>query len=108
MIRTGRIVVIGDEILALVASAAGIESYTFKGNCSELYNWLTNNVPSYDVIIYLDDVADKCTKIKKILAEYAKEKMVMELEHPLKKEFVDPKKLYKEFACRVLGFEVEL
>lgn len=108
MIKSGRIIVIGDEVTALVASAAGLESYIFNGNCAELYDWLVNNASSYDVLIYLDDVANKCAKVKKLLAEYAKEKMVMELEHPLKKELTDPRKLYKELASRILGIEVEL
>lgn len=108
MIKSGRIIVIGDEVMALVASAAGLESYIFKGNCAELYDWLVNNASSYDVLIYLDDVASKCAKVKKLLAEYAKEKTVMELEHPLKKELADPRKLYKELASRILGIEVEL
>lgn len=108
MIRTGRIVIIGDEVLALVANAAGLESYIFKDDCAELYDWLVNNASSYDVLIYLDKVANKCAKVRRLLAEYAKEKIVMELEHPLKKEFTDPRKLYKEVARRILGIGVEL
>lgn len=108
MIKVGRVVIIGDEVLALVASAAGLESYTFKGNCAELYDWLVNNASSYDVLVYLDEIANKCAKVRKLLAEYAKEKTVMELEHPLKKEFTDPKKLYKEVARKILGIGIEL
>lgn len=108
MIKTGRIVIIGDEVMALVASAVGLESHIFKGNCAELYEWLLSNASLYDIIIYLDEIADKCAKVKKLLVEYAKEKTIMELEHPLKKEFMDPRRYYKELASKILGVEVEL
>lgn len=108
MIKTGKIVVIGDEVMALVASAAGLESYVFNGNCTELYDWLVDNASSYDVLIYLDDVVSKCAKVKNLLSEYAKEKIVMVLEHPLRGKLIDPRKPYKELANRILGIEVEL
>ncbi|MEM0199080.1 MAG: hypothetical protein QW123_03215 [Desulfurococcaceae archaeon] len=108
MIKRGRVIFIGDEALELIARAAGLDAYLFKANCEDLNNWLSNNIQNYDVIVYLDLVAESCSSFRRILNAYSREKLFVELEYPLKKEFTDPKKYYKELAKKDLGVEIEL
>lgn len=108
MIRRGKIVLIGDEGLELIALAAGLDAYRFKGNCEDLRNWLLNNIHMYDVIVYLDLVAESCSDFRKVLNTYSRDRLIVEIEYPLKKQFTDPKKYYKEIVRRDLGVEIEL
>lgn len=108
MIKPGRVLFIGDEGLGIIARAAGFESFVFRGDCRELADWLTTNIAMYDVIVYTDNIAEQCSEFRNLLATYTREKLVVELEHPLKREFTDPRKHYKEQARKDLGIEIEL
>lgn len=108
MIRRGRIVVIGDEYLEIVALAAGIDAYVFDDDCKKLLEWLVANIESYDVIVYLDIVADKCRDVKELFERGVREKMVLPIGHPMKGVYRSPKDYYREITKKVLGMEVSL
>lgn len=108
MIRPGRVVFVCDEVLDLVAKAAGLETYVFRGDCRDLYGWLGSSAGQYDVIVYLDTVVEACADARRMLEAYSRERLLVELEHPLKKELTDPRRRYREVAKKDLGVEVEL
>lgn len=108
MIKGGRILVVGDEYLELIALAAGVDTYLFDDNCKKLLDWLISNIESYDVIVYLDIIADECRDVKDFLEKNIHEKIVLSIEHPTRGVYKDPREYYKEMTRRILGVEVSL
>lgn len=108
MIRQGRVLLVGDEAMGVLGNAAGVEVYVFRGNCRELVDRLKENASLYDVLIYLNEIAEQCRELKTVLDVYFKNKLLVELEHPLKERIRDPKTRYREMARRDLGVEIEL
>lgn len=108
MIKRGRIVVIGDEYLEMVALAAGVDAYVFDEDCKKLLNWLVANIESYDVVIHLDSVTTKCRDVGEFLEREARERMVLPIGHPMKGVYRSPKEYYREITKRVLGVEISL
>lgn len=108
MIKPGRVILVGDEALGVLARAAGVDNYVFKGNCRELVEWVKEKASSCDVLIYLDEIMETCVELKALIEVYFKDKLVVELEHPLKERTKDLKARYREQARRDLGIEIEL
>lgn len=108
MIKPGKALIIGDEIFAAIGLAAGVEAYTFDGNCAKLAEWLDQNVERYDVVICLSTVTEACRDVAKRLSPLVQEKLVLVLDHPLRGLRVDPKEYYKQIARQILGVSIEL
>jgi len=106
LIKRGRVVVIGDEYLELIALAAGVEAYAFDGDCEKLLNWVKANIESYDAVIYLDTIASSCRDVGDLLEKSGGVKLL--IEHPAKRAYKDPKEYYREMTKKVLGVEVFL
>lgn len=108
MIKLGKVLLLGDEFLELVALAAGVDAYVFDGNCKKLYEWLSLNMRIYDAIICLDTVTQACVEVEDLLKRAMPEKMILRIKHPVKGVPEDPREYYKELARRVLGVEIVL
>lgn len=108
MIKRGRVVVIGDEYLELIAYAAGVDAYVFDDDCKKLSDWLLARFETYDVIVYLSDVADKCKDLKDLLEKKIHEKIILSIEHPMREAYKDPREYYREISRRILGVEISL
>lgn len=106
MIRAGRIVLIGDEFLELVALATGVDAYLFNNDCKSLLEWLSSNIENYDVIVYLGTIRETCTDFEHLLKRFEHSKITLMIEHPIKRPPLDPRDFYREVARRVLGIEI--
>ncbi|MEM2025249.1 MAG: hypothetical protein QXW94_03060 [Desulfurococcaceae archaeon] len=108
MIKAGKILFIGDEFLELIALAAGIDAYLFNDDCKALLEWLNSNIQKYDVVVYLDVVKEKCEAVEDFMKRFARNKIALMIEHPIKHPAVDPKKYYREVARKILGIEISI
>jgi len=108
MIKPGRVLFVGDEVLKLIALAAGVDYYLFNGSCRDASEWLRNNIAGYDIIACMDSVVRECKEIGRLLESYVREKLVIVLESPLEKALPDPKEYYRRLVHKVLGVEVSL
>lgn len=107
MIKHGKVVVIGDEVLEAIALAAGIESYVFK-DCGSLRDWIDQNISSFEVVIYLDTVKQNCRDTVEYMENKWPDKVYLMLDHPLTSVQRDPKEYYRELARKILGVEIVL
>jgi len=108
VIKTGKIIVIGDEPLSLIAAAAGVDYYVFKHDCSELREFINKSIRQYDVVIYLSTIESECLDLVEYMKKIHSEGVFLMIEHPMEGMRIDPREYYRNIARRILGIEVEI
>lgn len=107
MIRQGRVVFIGDEVIEAIALASGLDAYVLK-DCTSLREWIDKSIDMYDVVVYLDTVKHSCRDVVEYMERKWSNKVYLVLDHPLTGVQRDPREYYKEIARRTLGIEIVL
>lgn len=101
-----KVLAVGDEVLALIASAAGAEHLVFRGDCSEAAEELRERATESSVVIVQKAVVEACAKLAMHLERLREEVLVVELGEP--GERVDVSSYYSSLLARALGMRVKI
>jgi len=110
----GRIVkkdalIIGDRILCLIGSAAGLDYLEFsRDNCEYIHDFLSKNISRYGVIIVSRDVITSCKDVDRFLEKLSEEILSVVIDTPRTMEKVDVRKHYEEIIRRYIGLRITL
>ena len=103
------VLVIGDRILCLIGSAAGLDYLEFSGtNCKDVYDFLNKNAMNYGVIIISREAISLCRDINTFLKNLPENILSIIIDTPRTMERIDVKKHYEDIIRRYIGLKVTL
>lgn len=103
------VLIIGDRVLCLIGSAAGLDYFEFSGeNCEDAYDFLSKNIMNYGVIIVSRETITLCKNINMLLKNLPENILSIIIDTPRTMEKVDIRKYYEDVVRKYIGLKITL